>query len=453
MLFEQAIRGMLDDGINIFIEIGPHAVLHRYVQDSLADAGVTGRVMTTGARGDDSPPRIYSGANQALIAGASMDWQRLLPWRGRYVRLPNYPWQREPHWHVTTSASMGLLERAQEHPLLGYSMGQTELSWESTLDTLRQPVLADHVVGGAVVFPASGFAEVALAAALHCSPVESPRSKTWRFARHLLLAEDPSRLMRCVVDARDGQLSIKSRDHLSKEAWTLHGVGRVLREATAIRLNRSLGTLPLRQPDFTSQSHALLTRAAGLDYGPSFCAISHGWVDGNSALGVLEIPELVAADLAEYHLHPSLVDCTFQLIIQMLRDVALEHGGVTFVPTRVGHLSYRTGGGSPRFARASMKTRGPHSVSAEFELYDDNRQLIALFEEVRFRAVRPAAFHGGTDSLLRIRRCAATAAEPRRRHRGAAAQAAQQCFGRLLHRPGRSARAIAVRRRDRSIAG
>jgi acyl transferase domain-containing protein/NADPH:quinone reductase-like Zn-dependent oxidoreductase/NAD(P)-dependent dehydrogenase (short-subunit alcohol dehydrogenase family)/acyl carrier protein len=388
VLFEQSIRGMLNEGINIFIEIGPHAVLHRYVQDSLADAGVTGRVMTTGARGDDSPQRIYSGANQALIAGASMDWQRLLPWRGRYVRLPNYPWQREPHWHVTTSASIGLLERKEQHPLLGYGMGQAELTWESTLDTLRHPVLADHVVGGAVVFPASGFAEVALAAALHWQPGSVAEIEDIEIRAPLILGEEPSRMLRCALDARDGQLSIKSRDQLSKEAWTLHVVGRVLREATPIRLNRALGTLPLRQPDFTGQSHALLTRAAGLDYGPAFCAISHGWVDGRSALGVFEIPPLVGKNIDQYQLHPSLVDCTFQLIIQMLRDAALEHGGITFVPTRIGHLSYRGGTGSPRFARAHLKTRGPHSVSAEFEIYDEERRLIALFEEVRFRAVR-----------------------------------------------------------------
>jgi len=388
VLFEQSIRGMVTEGINIFVEIGPHAVLHRYIQDCLSDAGITGRVMTTGARGDDSPQRIYSGANQALIAGAAMDWQRLLPWRGRFMRLPNYPWQREPHWHVTTPASMGLLDRQQEHPLLGYSMTQAELTWESTLDTLRHPALADHVVGGAVVFPAAGFAEVAVAAGHHWQPGAVIEIEDLEIRAPLILGEEPSRLMRTAIDARDGQLSIKSRDQLSKEAWTLHVVGRVLREATPIRLNRVLGSLPLRQPDFTDLSHGRLTQAAGLDYGRAFCAISHGWVDGTTALAAFEIPQLVGENIAEYHLHPCLVDCTFQLTIQLLRDAALEHTGVTFVPTRIGHLSYQSGLGRPHFARARLLTRGPHSVSVEFEIFNEERQLIALLEEVRFRAVR-----------------------------------------------------------------
>jgi len=388
VLFEQSIRGMINEGVNIFMEIGPHAVLHRYIQDCLADAGVTGRVMTTGARGDDSPQRIYSGANQALIAGASMDWQRLLPWRGRYMRLPNYPWQREPHWHTTTPASMGLLERQLKHPLLGYSMTQAELSWESTLDTLRHPELADHVVGGATVFPAAAFAEVALAAGIHWQPGAVTEIEDLEIRAPLILGDEPSRLMRCVIDARDGQFSIKSREQMSTEAWTLHVVGRVLREATPIRLNRELGSLPLRQPDYTAQSHGLLTQAAGLDYGPAFVAISHGWIEGLSTVAVLDIPALIGENIAEYHLHPCLVDCAFQLTIQLLRDAALDHAGVTFVPTRIGHLSYQAGMGRPHFARARLLTRGPHSVSAEFEIFDEERRLIAVLEEVRFRAVR-----------------------------------------------------------------
>ncbi len=63
----------------------------------------TGRVMSTGKRGDDWPQRIYSAASQAMIAGATVEWQRLLPWQGRHMVLPNYPWQRESYWHAANS--------------------------------------------------------------------------------------------------------------------------------------------------------------------------------------------------------------------------------------------------------------------------------------------------------------------------------------------------------------
>jgi phthiocerol/phenolphthiocerol synthesis type-I polyketide synthase C len=386
--FESAIRGMVNGGINIFVEVGPHGVLRRYVNDCLLDAGVTGTVITTGTRGDDSPQRVYLGANQALIAGATIDWQRLLPWQGRPIRLPNYPWQRERYWHAVTPASIGLLDRKFEHPLLGYALNQVELTWENDIDTQRHPLLADHVVGDAAVFPGAGYAEFALAAALCWQPAALVEVEDLEIRAPLLLAADTSRTVRCALDPRDGQLSIKSREQATQEAWTLQAVGRVLREPLGSRLERTLGLLPMRPPDFTGRSHALLTAAAGLAYGPAFQAVLHGWVEGQSALAVFHVGDSVRAELDQYHLHPALVDCTFQLIIQLLKEDAADYAGLTFVPTRIGRLSYRDGLATPQYARARLLSRGPHSISAEFEIFDEMHEPIAVIEEVRFRSVR-----------------------------------------------------------------
>ena len=388
VLFGQAIKGMVDEGINIFLEIGPHSLLRRYIQDCLDDAGVIGRVLATGTRGDDAPHRIYSAASQALISGASVDWQRLLPWQGRHLRLPNYPWQREPYWHAITPASIGLLQRDSEHPLLGYALNQSELTWENDLDTRRHPLFAHHVVGGATVFPGTGYAELALAAAFHWQPAPVAEIEDLEIRAPLLLAEETSRTLRCTLDPRDGQLSMKSREQLKQEPWTLQAVGSVLREPTEIRLRRRLEALPARTPDFDAQSHAALTVAAGLDYGPAYQAISHGWIDGASVLAVLDLPEPLQAGLEGYHLHPALIDCAFQLIIQLLRDSAEDYAGVTLVPTRIGHLTCRRGAAKPHYARARLLTRGPHSASAEFEIFDEAQQPIAVLEEVRFRSIR-----------------------------------------------------------------
>jgi phthiocerol/phenolphthiocerol synthesis type-I polyketide synthase C len=388
VMFERTLTGMVSQGINIYVEIGPHPALRRYIQDCLTDAGVTGRVMTTGTRGDDSPQRVYAGANQALIAGATVDWQRLLPWRGRHLRLPNYPWQREPYWHTVTSAAIGLLDRKNEHPLLGYALHQSELTWENELDTRRYPLLAEHVVGGATVFPGTGFLELALAAAFRWQPATVAEIEDLEIRVPLLLAEEPSQTVRCAVDPRDAQVSIHSREQLGRDPWTLLAVGGIVREPTETRLQRTLGELPTRQPDFTGHSHAMLTVAAGLDYGPAFQAVDHGWVDASSVLAVLNIPESVNAELGHYHLHPALADCTLQVIFQLLRDSTAAYAGLTFVPVRIGHVSCRAGMANPRYARARLLSRGPHSISAEFEIYDAARQPIAVLEEVRFRSIR-----------------------------------------------------------------
>ena len=387
VLLQQAMQSMARDGINIFVEVGPHSSLRRYLLECLEEAGIDGRVISTGVRDDDSPQRIYSGASQALIAGATVDWQRLLPWQGRHVRLPNYPWQRESHWHAVTSASIGLLGRESEHPVLGYALNQPEPGWENQLDTSKHRWLADHVVGDATLFPGSGYAEWMLAAAVRWQHLGYAEIEDLEIRAPLLLAAEPSQVVRCTLDPSDGQLSIKSRELLKHDSWNLHAVGRILREPTGLRLNRTLAELPTRQPDFTDQSHTVLTLGAGLGYGPAFHAIDHGWIDDVSALAVLTVPAPIGAALGSYHLHPALLDCAFQMIIQLLRDVPGDYSGVTLVPTRIGHLTYRSDGGAPRYARARLLTRGPRSVSAEFEIFDEHRQPIAVLEQVRFRSM------------------------------------------------------------------
>jgi phthiocerol/phenolphthiocerol synthesis type-I polyketide synthase C len=388
VLFEAAIRGMLDARINIFVEIGPHGVLRRYIQDCLTDAGAEGRVISTGMRGDDAPRRIYSAAAQALIAGAAVNWQSLLPWQGRYIALPNYPWQRETHWHAVSGASIGLLRQTREHPLLGYALHQAELTWENTLDTVSNPVLGDHIVGDAAVFPGTGYAELALAAAQRWLADGCVEIEDLEIQAPLMLAEEPSRSVRCALDPHDGQLTIKSREFPADGPWTLQAVARVLREATALRLAQTLDGVPTRQPDFTARSHGLLTAAAGLSYGPGFQTIDHGWIEGSSVLAVFKLPTVVRAEIDQHHLHPALLDNAFQLIIQLMRDEIVDYQGLTFVPTRIGHLSYRAGMGHPKYARARILTRAPHSICGEFELFDEARQQIAFLEDVRFRSIR-----------------------------------------------------------------
>ena len=86
------------------------------------------------------------------------------PQPGRYVALPNYPWQRERHWYPLTSEGYDLVNRRRVHPLLGYPLHDAEAAWENQLDTATLPWLAGHVVDGAAVFPAAAYVEMALAA-------------------------------------------------------------------------------------------------------------------------------------------------------------------------------------------------------------------------------------------------------------------------------------------------
>lgn len=395
--FEQAANQLAAKGNNIFVEVGPHPLLRSYLNDTLKSADMQGRVLSTATRGGDDPEKIWTAAGQVIASGGQIDLQSLFPWEGTAVDLPTYPWQRERHWHPTTPESLGMLSRRHVHPLLGYALQQHENTWQNQLDTQSHPTLADHVVGDAVVFPGTGFAEIALAAALQWQDGDYAELEELEIHAPLLLNAAPSKLTRLLLDDADGRFRINAKDSNSTEPWVKHASGRLLREASAARLVQGKLILPTRAPDFTGDTHEALTRAVGLDYGTAFRAVSHGWMESDtSVLAVLQADPVIESELGATHLHPALLDCAFQLIIQLLRnDPAMGHG-IAFVPAKIGRLSLRAHAGQPAAARVRLERRAPHSLTASFELYNAAGEQIAAVEQARFRSIRlrkPAADH------------------------------------------------------------
>jgi acyl transferase domain-containing protein/NADPH:quinone reductase-like Zn-dependent oxidoreductase/NADP-dependent 3-hydroxy acid dehydrogenase YdfG/acyl carrier protein len=387
VLFEQAIKSILGNQINIFIEIGPHAVLRNYINDCVKDTAMEAFIIPTVARGDDALHRIWGAFSQTVIAGASVDWQKFFSLPGAFIQLPNYSWQRERYWHPITPNSHGLLYRRKVHPLLGYPLRQHELTWENQLDTNYQ-YLADHVVGGATVFPGSGFAEIALAAALELHPGNLAEIEEIEIRSPLLLDVDNTKLVRTIIDSHYGSLSITARDYVGTEPFTLHAVGRIRSQPSDILLEHQEFLIPTRQPDFNDLSHNALTVATGLEYGVAFQCIAYGWIENNSALAVFKIPEIIESDLEHAHLHPAFLDCTFQLIFQLLKEDIGLHEGVAFVPSKMGRIVFRASNAKPGFARATLLRKTQRSLVAEFTVCDTDGLVIAIIKDVRFRSIR-----------------------------------------------------------------
>lgn len=395
--FEQAANQLAAEGNNVFVELGPHPVLRSYLNDTFKTADIHGRALSTCTRGGDDPEKVWTAAGQVIISGSQIDLQSLFPWEGPAVELPSYPWQRERHWHPVTAESQGLLSRRLAHPLLGYPLQQHEHTWENQLDTQSHPALADHVVGDAIVFPGTGFAEIALAAALHWQTAGCAELEELEIHAPLLLNASPSKRTRFLLDDTDGRFRITAKDINSTEPWVKHASGRLLREPGLARLKQEALSLPSRPPDFTADTHNALTCAVGLEYGPAFRAVSHGWQESDtSVLAVLKADDSLHAELATTHLHPALLDCAFQLIIQLLRNDPAMGQGIAFVPSKIGRLTLRANAGQPAAARVRLERRAPHSLTASFELFNADGVQIAAVEQARFRSIRlrkPAADH------------------------------------------------------------
>jgi NADPH:quinone reductase-like Zn-dependent oxidoreductase/NAD(P)-dependent dehydrogenase (short-subunit alcohol dehydrogenase family)/acyl carrier protein len=130
----------------------------------------------------------------------------------------------------------------------------------------------------------------------------------------------------------------------------------------------------------------------GLNYGPNFALIAQGWSIGSASrlqvLACFALDNKPTLDLANHLVHPAVLDCSFQLIIQLLREHTDFSEGIAFVPTQLGTLHFDTQAGQPHSARATLIRHLPHSLVVDFSLFDAAGRLVCEVSNARFKRIR-----------------------------------------------------------------
>ena len=171
MLFSEVVQALLSDGHDTFLEVSAHPVLLSAVQQGLSHRSRDGTLVPSLRRDEDERAVILGSVGALYAAGHQPNWSRLYQRRGRFVRFPPYPWQRERCW--TASGENGEPANRVEKrrglpqpggaalsPLLGGAclnpaVDPATYVWQEDIDTIRLPYLADHRVHGSIVLPAA----------------------------------------------------------------------------------------------------------------------------------------------------------------------------------------------------------------------------------------------------------------------------------------------------------
>ncbi|ATL32353.1 type I polyketide synthase [Streptomyces formicae] len=106
--FADAVRTLVADGIDTFVEVGPGGALCALGQESAPDAAFVPVL-----RGD-RPEAVAAttAAGQLHVRGVAVDWEEFLAGRGsQWVDLPTYAFQRERFWLDVAPAGEGAVGR------------------------------------------------------------------------------------------------------------------------------------------------------------------------------------------------------------------------------------------------------------------------------------------------------------------------------------------------------
>ena len=378
--FSDAVEELASLGFRIFVEVGPHAILQRYLRETLSASGIKGRIFSTLLRGDDGKERIARLAMRLHLFSDETNLRAFFPYEGERVPLPLYPWQKTRCWFPRTSECA--LDKRRTHPLLGWPLEGVDLIWENILDPDKDIWLADHNVGGAVVFPGAGYVEMALACAHAWSGNEHVVLESLDIAIPLVFEGGNAQCVRCSLHTADGTFRIVSRPRLGTGDWVQHASGRIL-SATGRTPDLDMRALPQVCQEMNRAALYALTGALGLEYGPAFQVVQNVRAH-NDRFDVDLMP--VAADAQDYLLHPAVLDACFHSLVSLQAhdDANLQ---AAYLPVKMGRFD-RCAPGVVTHIKARVHHWGRRSLGADFELWDEAAgRLVACVSDCRFRSM------------------------------------------------------------------
>ncbi|MEQ8267731.1 MAG: SDR family NAD(P)-dependent oxidoreductase [Parvibaculum sp.] len=382
--FRDAVTAMIKDGIRVLVEIGPHAILQPYLRQNVRECDTDCIFLASMTRTDNGREALQRASDAAFCGGADIDFGNAFPVPGTCVALPAYPWQRENHWFKAGPEAQGLMYRRSDGPFIGERPQSGHALWEGQIDADLFPFLADHNVGGSIVFPAAGYVETALEASAALFGSNAHEIEMLEIRRPIVLAPGQTTNFRFTYDSDDKAFRIETRKRMSEEPWSLNAVGR-LTEASftaAEAPSAPFGTSPRSAP-ISKIEHYRIAEALGLKYGPSFQSVESVHVHGNTAVAELKAPEPRSPGESRFVLHPSILDGCLQTLFSILYAQG-ERAQNAYLPYQLGQL--RIFKGTENIARclATLRKRSEKSLVADFMLLDEDGACIATATGFRF---------------------------------------------------------------------
>ncbi|MEV0444587.1 SDR family NAD(P)-dependent oxidoreductase [Streptomyces spectabilis] len=333
--FASAVRELLAEGCDTFVEIGPHHVLKGYLARLCSEVPAQTAVVPTLLRDADGPGSLDTALAHLLAVGADVVWEEWFPRPARVVDLPSYPWQHERHWHGAPDWwDERLALGSVGHPLLGERTAGPEPGWECDVEPERVPWAGDHRMSESVVMPGMAFAEMAVAAGVEVfgAPVEvvGLRIDT---ALTLPWQDDAMEVrLRTSLSPDDGVTRISSTDGHGSD-WRAHAraqVRRLLRPRpgpldAAPEASAGPGAA---EGERAAQAHYARCAEAGLTYGPLLRVLYDLRRTADTVTARYALPP---SDSTAFHAHPVVMDAALQAALALLPD-----DGRIYLPVAAG---------------------------------------------------------------------------------------------------------------------
>jgi acyl transferase domain-containing protein len=395
--FSESIATLRQQGYRMFVELGPHPTLLGMAQRGRASDGSAW--VASLRKGRDDAAAMLDSLGHLHTRGVPVNWAAVMGEAARRRRtvLPGYPFEREAYWQdLGPGKARAALEPLRgSHPLLGGALPSAVPIFNADVSLARQPWLRDHTIFEFVLFPGTGFLELALAAGREALGTAQIELHSLELREALPLPDEGHLQIQVVTQAETGvglRVQVFSRRDGDADGWRLHAS--CLLAAADASAPQAPGTLASLQ----SRLHTARDVAGyyerlaeqGAHYGPAFRAISEIRRSGPEALGRVQLSEPLAAAAPQWLLHPALLDACLQLVGAALEDEQAAEADLC-VPVALARYRLLRSGVAAAWCHAKVTPMADTGYRADLWLFDDGGAPVAQLSGLELRRTTRAA--------------------------------------------------------------
>jgi acyl transferase domain-containing protein/acyl carrier protein len=390
--FERGVETAAAQGIDVFVEVGPHPVLC-----GLGRATLTGQPqllwIESLRRNVPAEETLVSSVGRLYVRGATIDWRAFDRERGgRIVAFPTYPFQRQRYWLDETPRTVRRPAATDVHPLLGARLDRAGVRgcFERTVTPDDPEFLRDHRIGGQIVMPMTAYLEMALAAARIALESESVVIEGLTLDAPLVFGDNSTRTLQVLVDDADQthlpHVRVFSKGGAST-AWTLHASAQIfVAEPRHLTAQAGPSAVEHRGERLDCTSLYAKLRDLGVEFGPAFLGLqSAARIGERATLGRVVAPPSVRSHAKGYLCHPAVLDaCLHVAAFALASDTDDEH---IYLP--VGFDRFVLLRQLPDVLSSTVHLRegttGQATASLDLRVYAESGEPVAVLEGVRCR--------------------------------------------------------------------
>lgn len=400
--FFRALEHMLRDGYEDFLEIGPHPVLSSSIKECFNKHQLKGFLATSLTRKTGEQDSIKRALAELYGQGYAVNWAELASnhylvdeenltctsIKPNFVRLPNYPWQRERYWNDADTSFQDRLGQDIPQAVLGTQQEGPEQAWLSQVNTNYFAHVPDHRVEGLVILAGATYVEAGLA--LHKQLTGSDACLISDLSLHnaLVIDRDAEPLMYTRFDDTDRRYRIHSYNVHDKNHVTLHATGRI--DALTLVQHQPLDLDAIKQrcdQRLDTQSIYQELDARGLHYGPYFQGITQLWRTDGEILAGINAHAGLSLPADDYQLHPTLLDACFQALISALPTEG-DYAQQVYVPVTIKQVRHYRKIGPAFYCHGTLSQTSGTTITGDISLCDEQGKVAVEIRGLRCQALR-----------------------------------------------------------------